>query len=88
MKEVQPSWNLDVAGAQKLEAMFTDIVGNDLVVDLSEVSFVASSGLRVILKAAQKLKVSGGSLVIRGANATVKEVFRISGLASVISIEN
>jgi anti-anti-sigma factor len=47
---------------------------------------VASSGLRILLKAAQRLS-TGGSLTVTNANDTILEVFRISGFASVITIE-
>jgi anti-anti-sigma factor len=85
MSVVRPSVNLDVAGAAALEKQLADASG-DLVIDMSEVTFVASSGLRVMLKVAQRLKSQGGQLSISNPNDTVREVFRISGFASVVPI--
>ncbi|MGA7690443.1 MAG: STAS domain-containing protein [Jiangellales bacterium] len=69
MGVVRPSVNLDVAGAQQLERALNEF-DEDVEIDLSDVKFVASSGLRVMLKAAQRLKKSGHSVTVSGANDT------------------
>ena len=83
MDVVEVDWNLDVAGAQRLEASVTPLSGT-VVVDLTSSKFVASSGLRVLLKHAQRLSDSGGQLAVCGVNPTVAEVFSISGFDSII----
>jgi anti-anti-sigma factor len=85
MVVVKPTWNLDVAGAQRLEEVIQPLDGMVLV-DLSAVAFVASSGLRVLLKHAQRLKNGAGALRLCGANDTVNDVFRMSGFDSIIEI--
>lgn len=85
MVVVKPTWNLDVAGAQRLEEVIEPLDGIVLV-DLSDVAFVASSGLRVLLKHAQRLKSGGGALRLCGANDMVNDVFRMSGFDSIIEI--
>jgi anti-sigma B factor antagonist len=82
---VSPQSNLDVAGAAALDSQLADAVGS-VVIDLADVDFVASSGLRIMLKTAQRLRMAGGSLAVRNANDTVREVFRISGFATVVTI--
>jgi anti-anti-sigma factor len=82
---IKPSRNLDVAGAATLDKELAEVSG-DVVIDLADVSFVASSGLRVMLKAAQRLKTEGGSLSVHNADDTAREVFRISGFSSVVDI--
>lgn len=84
--EVKPSFNLDVSGAHKLEEMLADADG-DVVVDLEACNFVASSGLRILLKVAQRIGKTGGKLTVVNANDTIREVFRISGFAGVVTIE-
>lgn len=83
MDVVVVDWNLDVGGAQKLEDGVASLDGQ-VVVDLTGSAFVASSGLRVLLKHAQRLADSGGVLVVCGVNPTVAEVFSISGFDSII----
>lgn len=83
METVAVDWNLDVAGAQQLEGVVGSLSGI-VVVDLTNSAFVASSGLRVLLKHAQRLNDSGGKLAVCGVNPTVAEVFSISGFDSII----
>ena len=80
--------NLDVAGAAELEKQLLHAQPTDgeVVVDLSRVKFVASSGLRVLLKAAQRLSRGKAELIVTGASITVAEVFTVSGFDKVISI--
>lgn len=87
MVVVKPAWNLDVAGAQRLEELIAPLDGT-VNVDLSDVAFVASSGLRIFLKHAQRLKSSGGELRLSGANDTIMSVFTMSGFADIITIES
>jgi anti-sigma B factor antagonist len=87
MVVVKPAWNLDVAGAQRLEELIAPLDGT-VNVDLSDVAFVASSGLRIFLKHAQRLKNSGGELRLSGANETIMSVFNMSGFADIITIES
>jgi anti-anti-sigma factor len=85
MTVIVPDWNLDVAGAQRLEKELESTEGVVLV-DLENVSFVASSGLRVLLKHAQRLQTGGGELRLCSANATVSDVFQMSGFDSILAV--
>ena len=84
--EIRPTRNLDVAGAAALDAQLVG-AGSDVTLDLSAVDRWASSGLRVILKASQRLSKAGATLTIVNANDTVREVFKISGFGTVVTIE-
>jgi len=59
---------------------------NDIVVDLSDCSFVSSAGLRVIV-AMQKHAAAGGSLVFRGVQPEVMEVFQMTGFDNILTFE-
>ncbi len=60
--------------------------GASLVIDLGQVSYVSSAGLRVLLMAVRKVKASKGKVALCAIQAPVKEVFDISGLSAVFSI--
>lgn len=51
-----------------------------VVLDLSDVEFLDSSGLRTVLRAEQQLQASGGELVVRGMSGAVERVLEITGL--------
>ena len=57
-----------------------------VVLDFSELDYISSAGLRVLLGAAKQLKASGGTLRIFGLNQSVREVFEISGFATILSV--
>ena len=59
---------------------------NDIIVDLSDCSFVSSAGLRVIV-AMQKHAAVGGSLVFRGVQPEVMEVFQMTGFDNILTFE-
>jgi anti-sigma B factor antagonist len=58
-----------------------------LVVDLADVSFMDSSGLRVLVVARNALDDRGAEMVIAGDNDQLRRLFEISGLASVFAFE-
>lgn len=88
MTTIAVDYNLDVAGAGKLEVELLHAQPTDgwVIVDLSKVKFVASSGLRVLLKTAQRLSREKAELKVTGANPQVREVFAISGFDRLITV--
>lgn len=55
-------------------------------VDLADVSFIDSSGLRVLIEAHQKRSDGGGSLTLRQPSAAVQRLLEISGLQGLLDI--
>lgn len=79
---------LDTITAPQLEA---EVKGNltgvtDLVMDFSQLEYLSSAGLRVIL-AAQKVMNKQGQMVIRHVNETIQEVFEVTGFSDILTIE-
>jgi anti-anti-sigma factor len=82
---VKPAYNLNVEGAAKLEKEL-NAIADDVTLDLSDCAFVASSGLRVFLKAAKRFKKDGKTFALSGVNKVVREVLTISGLDRILEI--
>ncbi len=59
---------------------------NDLVVDLSDVTFVDSTGLGVLVGRLKLARTRGGSLSLVGTDDRVLKVFSITGLDKVFEI--
>jgi anti-anti-sigma factor len=57
-----------------------------VALDFSELDYISSAGLRVLLGAAKKLKASGGTLRMFGLNQSVREVFEISGFSTILAV--
>ena len=79
---------LDTTTAPELEATIDGCVAGikELVLDCSELEYVSSAGLRVILKA-QKLMNAQGAMKLTHVNETIMEVFDITGFADILTIE-
>ena len=79
---------LDTTTAPELEATIDSCVAGikELVLDCSELEYVSSAGLRVILKA-QKLMNAQGAMKLTHVNETIMEVFDITGFADILTIE-
>lgn len=58
----------------------------ELILDMGELEYVSSAGLRVILKA-QKAMNTQGSMKVTHVNETIMEVFDITGFVDILTIE-
>jgi anti-sigma B factor antagonist len=73
--------DLDPFTAPLLRERLDDMEGvSELRLDVSDLRFIDSSGLRVLVIAHQKLAPNGGRLVLEGANDMTRRVIQISGL--------
>jgi anti-anti-sigma factor len=54
--------------------------GPDVVLDLSQVTFMDSTGLKVLLAAHRRAQLAGGHLALAGAGRSVLKVLTITGL--------
>ncbi len=79
---------LDTNSSPKLEAELRQSVDGvtELIFDFSEVEYISSAGLRVLL-AAQKVMNRQGSMKLIGVSDEVMEVFEITGFADMLTIE-
>lgn len=59
-----------------------------IVVDLSGVTFIDSSGMAVLIRALQNMKEYGGKLSLSGVNDTVRPIFEIARLDQVFVIDS
>jgi anti-anti-sigma factor len=59
---------------------------NKILVDMAEVEYISSAGLRVLLSTAKKLTGSSGKLVLCGLKPYVREVFEVAGFTTIFMI--
>ena len=80
---------LDTMTAPQLEEAFCNRPADirHLIMDCSDLEYMSSAGLRVLLMAHKTMVGQGGTVIIRGANAEIKEVFAITGFSQILTIE-
>lgn len=85
---VQVEGRIDTSTApqflDELKSLMVDI--DELIIDLKDVEYISSAGLRDILFA-QKTMNSLGSMKIINVNETIMEVFELTGFVDILNIE-
>ncbi len=85
------SGKMDVSGVQDIESRFISLIATakkNALVDISDVSFVGSMGLRVFLSAAKSLSWEKKSLILLQPQPLVREVLEAASFQDVVAIEN
>ena len=58
----------------------------NFVINLQDLTYISSSGLRSVLITAKKLKGRNGRILLASLQTVVKEIFEISGFSAIIPI--
>ncbi len=66
---------------ETLKPLYT-ATGKDIIIDCTELSYIASSGLRILISILKGNKPKGTHVAIRGANDNILNVFRLTGFIS------
>ena len=79
---------LDTTTAPQLEAELKMSIGGieKLVLDFSELEYLSSAGLRVLLST-QKAMNKQGEMIIKNVNETINEIFEVTGFIDILTIE-
>jgi anti-sigma B factor antagonist len=79
---------LDTITSPELEAELTESLEgvSELVLDLEQLDYISSAGLRVLLSAQKKMNKQG-TLKVLHVNDTVKEIFNVTGFTDILNIE-
>jgi len=83
----QAEGRVDGTNAREFEKALLAAIGeNDrlLIIDLHQLVYISSAGLRVFLMIAKELQRRGGKLVVCSLSETINEVFEISGFSKII----
>ena len=82
---------LDITGTGQIEAKFADYCGGQnarVVVDLSEVDFLASIGIRLLTLTAKSVSSRGGKMVLLNPNPDVRHVLDVTGIPAIIPVHS
>ena len=60
----------------------------DLALDFTNVEYISSAGLRVLLAMEKAMRRQGGKMKLQHVNAAVKEIIRLAGFLQVMNIED
>jgi anti-sigma B factor antagonist len=78
---------VDTTTAPQLEEAIKEASGsNSLVLDFSNVEYLSSAGLRVLLMGHKTMAAKGGMKIIN-AKEDIMEIFEVTGFADILNIE-
>jgi anti-anti-sigma factor len=80
---------LDISGTGQIETKFAGYCAGDqvrVIVDLSEVDFLASIGIRLLTLTAKSIASRGGKMVLLNPMPEVQHVLDVTGIPPIIPI--
>jgi anti-sigma B factor antagonist len=83
------SGRLDAYGANDVEKKLDSSIDTgqvQLVVDLKNLEYISSSGLRVFLAALKKVRKQQGDMKLAGLQPFIKEIFDIAGFTQLFTM--
>jgi anti-sigma B factor antagonist len=90
LRKVRLAGRLDMLGMEPISLKFTSLTashGQQVLVDLRDVSFLASIGIRSIVSSARALEAKGGRMVLVVApGSSVEATLTSTGISEVIPI--
>ena len=85
------SGELDHHGARnalrELEMAVDAALPRNLVLDLTEITFMDSSGIALILRAQQRMQLLDGSVLVRNVPAQARRVLDAAGIGRLVTIK-
>jgi anti-sigma B factor antagonist len=89
LRAIKLSGELDIIGVGQVETKFAGFCSGDrvhVVVDMSDVSYLASIGIRLLVMNAKSLATRSGKMALLNPNENVLRVLEISGIPAIIPI--
>lgn len=82
---------LDTLTTPQLTEALSDLVTEKITtitLDLKNMDYVSSAGLRLLLQLHKKMEANKGAFIIKNVQNEVKDIFNITGLGTILKIEN
>ena len=86
---VRAAGRLDSVTAETFDARLQEVAiegDTHVVLDLAQVSYVASAGLRSLLLLMKRVKANGGALVLAAVHPRVQDILDIAGFTTMFAI--
>ncbi len=84
------SGEMDTAAAAQVEKdlqPLLDSKGKEIVLDCTELEYISSSGLRVLLSILKQAQAVGSRVVLKNVNDVIHDVLDVSGFISIFDLE-
>lgn len=83
---ITPVGRVDTATVKAFEEGVMAVQNNKIVISFSQIDYISSAGLRVVLMLGKKLSASKGTLVLIDMPTNIFNVFKMSGFDKILKI--
>jgi anti-anti-sigma factor len=86
---IAPSGRIDSSTSPVFDRHLSAVIDRGdtrLVIDLTELEYISSTGLSAFLSAAKKIRASNGRMALTGLNSRIRLVFEMSGFLRLFPI--
>jgi anti-sigma B factor antagonist len=80
---------MDTAAAMEAEEVLKPLYttnGKDVIIDCTDLEYIASSGLRILLGILKCAKANGSKVVLRNMSEDIKSVFKLTGFINIFEV--
>ena len=81
---------LDTAAAAEVEQTLQPLYnsnGLDVIIDCTNLEYIASSGLRILISILKGAKAGGSKVVLKNLNEDIQSVFKLTGFISLFELQ-
>ena len=81
---------LDTASAPEVEKALAPLLnsnGKEIIIDCTDLEYISSSGLRVLLSILKQAKSVGSRVVLKNVNEVIRDVLELTGFVSIFEME-
>ena len=81
---------MDTAAAAAAEEVLQPLYntnGKDVVIDCTDLEYIASSGLRILISILKGAKAGGSRVVLKNVNEDIQSVFELTGFINIFEFE-
>jgi len=85
------SGDMDTVASEEIKQSVDELLlhsSKKIVIDCSELSYIASNGLRQLIMIYKKTKADGGHLTLKKVSPEVMEVFKVTNFDKVFDFQN
>jgi anti-sigma B factor antagonist len=86
---IAPQGAVDIATCDELAASLDEVIAGGaviIVLDLANIDFIDSSGIRVIVRAARQVEQNGGRLLVENASGATQRILEVAGILEQLRI--
>lgn len=96
IQETEARWIATLSGewdtaateqTEKALAPLLDSKGKEIVIDCTELEYISSSGLRVLLRILKQAQGVGSRVVLKNVNEVIHDVLDLTGFISIFEFE-